>query len=46
MYETKSFSIRSRAYIDEVSGQNSFVVTTPSCVKADGEEITVCMSIV
>ena len=40
MYETKSFSIRSRAYIDEVSGQNSFAVTTPSCVKADGEEIT------
>ncbi len=40
VYESKSFSIRSRAYIDEVSGENSFAVSTPSCVKADGEEIT------
>ena len=40
VYESNSFSIRSRAYIDEVSGPNSFAVSTPSCAKADGLEIT------
>lgn len=40
LYESNSFLFRSRAYVDEVSGQNSFAISTPSCVKADGLEVT------
>ncbi len=39
-FESNTFLIRSRAYVEEVSGPNSFAVSTPSCAKADGQEIT------
>lgn len=40
IYEEQEFILQSRATVQEISSDNSLAVTTPTCVIADGEEIS------
>ena len=40
IYEEQTFILQSKATIAEVSRENSLAISTPTCVKADGEEIS------